>query len=74
MVLDRLIYFNYVFKNIPNDLLLGIKKEGTYEYVKKIEQKLILPKQFLNMFDFKNKENLSFYILVKIYLNEKNEK
>lgn len=74
MVLDRLIYFNYVFKNIPNDLLLGIKKEGTYEYVKKIEQKLILPKQFLNMFDFKNKENLSFYILAKIYLNEKNEK
>ena len=68
VILDRIIYIGYVFNNIPNDLVIGMKREGTYSYVEK-KNNLLTKQQSIELVDFRNKEILSFYILSQLYKN-----
>ena len=69
IILDRLIYVGYVVKKIPNDLVLGMKKEGTYYLVE--QNNLIYGDHDLSLVDYTNREIYSFYILSQLYKNNK---
>jgi len=66
VVLDRLVYLGYAYKNIPNDLIIGMKKEETYSFLEKISD-FTLDEEYLDLMDFKKRENLSFYLLSQLY-------
>jgi hypothetical protein len=66
VVLDRLVYLGYAYKNIPNDLIIGMKKEETYLFLEKISD-FTLDEEYLDLMDFKKRENLSFYLLSQLY-------
>ena len=67
IILDRLIYIGYVVKKIPNDLVTGMKREGTYYLMEK--NNLIYEDQYLSLVDLTNREIYSFYILSQLYKN-----
>ena len=69
IILDRLIYIGYVVKKIPNDLVTGMKREGTYYLMEK--NNLINEDQHLSLVDMSNREIYSFYILSQLYKNNK---
>ena len=69
IILDRLIYIGYAVKKIPNDLVVGMKKEGTYYLVEKNNP--IYNDQHLRLVDFTNREIYSFYLLSQSYKNNK---
>ena len=70
VISDRIIYIGYVFKSIPNDLVVGMKREGTYSYLEN-KNNLSTKEQSIELVDFRNKEILSFYILSQLYKNSR---
>lgn len=68
IVLERLFYVAYVYKNIQNDLVIGMKKEGTYLLLNKTDN-FTYDREYLNLIDFKNREIFSFYLVSQIYKN-----
>jgi hypothetical protein len=70
VISDRIIYIGYVFKSIPNDLVIGMKREGTYSYLEN-KNNLSTKEQSIELVDFRNKEILSFYILSQLYKNSR---
>lgn len=69
IIFERLFYISYVYKNIQNDLVIGMKKEGTYSLLEQIDN-FNSDQEYLDLIDFRNQEILSFYLLSQLYKNK----